>query len=197
MRHLFILCSLLLFATRSHAQDVLLQTNGEELSGKVLTITPDSITYLSGEAGRIDTVRLAASSIFLIRYANGAKEVLHAPTVSPTPTPLSSEEAYSKGRLDAHKYYKAPGAFWGTYAATVTTFYGGPIVGITVAATRPKVRNFVVPDAQLLQDVNYVAGYQRQAQNKKVGSAAGGFGAGVGTLAVVFVVLFAAFVTHM
>lgn len=197
MRHLFTLCCLLLLAAQSLAQDVILQTNGEELPGKVLAITPDSITYLSGTAGRTDTLRLAASSIFLIRYANGTKEVLHQPTASPAPALLSKEEAYSKGRLDARKYYKASGAFWGTYAATVVTGYGGPITGVVVAATKPPVRKLVVPDAQFLQDPNYVAGYRQQAQNKKIGSAAAGLGAGVATLAAVVVVIFAAFVTHM
>jgi hypothetical protein len=197
MRHLFILCSLLLFAAQSHAQDVILQINGEELPGKVLTITPDSIAYLSSEAGRSDTLHIAASSVFLIRYANGTKEVITKPVAAPTEQPMSKEEAYAKGRLDARKYYRAPGAFWGTYGATVATFYGGPIVGVAVAASKPKPRNFVVPEAKLLQDPNYTAGYQRQAQNKKIGSAAGGFGAGVGTLAVLTAVLVAVlFPTH-
>jgi hypothetical protein len=191
MRHLLILCSFLLLAARSHAQDVILYTNGEERPGKVLGITPDSVTYLSNEAGRSDTVHLATSSVFLIRYANGTKELLTKPATAPTEQPMSKEEAYAKGRLDARKYYRAPGAFWGTYAATVTTLYGGPIVGVAVAASKPKPRNFVVPEAKLLQDPNYTAGYQRQAQNKKIGSAAGGLGAGVGTIAVVTAALMA------
>lgn len=197
MRYLFTLCCLLLLAARSHAQDVILKTNGDELPGKVLAITPDSVTYLSAEAGRSDTLRLAASSVFLIRYANGTKEVLRQPEASPTTAPMSKEEAYNKGRLHARTYYKATGAFWGTYAATVVTGYGGPITGVAVAATKPPVRKLVVPDAQLLQDPNYVAGYRQQAQNKKIGSAAAGIGAGVATWAVVVVVLFAAFVNHM
>lgn len=197
MRHLLILCSLLLLAAQGYAQDVILHTNGEERPGKVLSITPDSVTYISSEAGRSDTVRLATSSVFLIRYANGTKELLTKPDTAPTEQPMSSEEAYAKGRLDARNYYRAPGAFWGTYAATVTTFYGGPIVGVAVAATKPKPRAFVVPEAKLLQDPNYTAGYQKQAHNKKIGSAAGGLGAGVATWAVVMVVIFVTFVNHM
>lgn len=189
MRHLLILCSLLLFAVQAYAQDVILYTNGEEQPGKVLSITPDTVTYLSTQAGRSDTVRLATSSVFLIRYANGTKELLTKPATPPIERPMSKEEAYAKGRLDARKYYRAPGAFWGTYGATVLTGYGGPIVGVAVAASKPRPRNFVVPEAKLLQDPNYTAGYQRQAQNKKIGSAAGGFGAGVGTLVVIVTAL--------
>jgi hypothetical protein len=50
-----------------------------------------------------------------------------------------------------------------------------------------------VPEAALLQNANYVAGYRRQAQNKKIGSVAGGFGAGLGTLMIVPVIIIAAF----
>ncbi|MBO0358387.1 hypothetical protein J0X19_10560 [Hymenobacter sp. BT186] len=198
MRHFLILCSLLLLTAQAYAQDVILYTNGEERPGKVLGITPDSVTYLTTEAGRSDTVRLATSSVFLIRYANGTKELLTKPATAPTEQPMSKEEAYAQGRLDARKYYRAPGAFWGTYSATVLTGYGGPIVGVAVAASKPRPRNFVVPDAKRLQDPNYTAGYQRQAQRKKIGSAAGGFGAGVGTLAVVAAVMVAILVntTH-
>ncbi len=197
MRQTLLLFSLLFCAVRSYAQDVILQTSGEEIPGKVLTITSEEVTYLSGADAHSDTLRLAAASVFLIRYANGTRKVLHPVVVAPAEEPMSKEQAYSQGRLDARKYYKAPGVFWGTYAATVFTGYGGPIVGVAAGATKPKVRNFIVPEAKLLQDPHYVAGYRQQAHNKKVGSALGGFGAGVGTLAVVVAVIAAAFVSNI
>jgi len=191
MRHLLLICGLLFVAFQSSAQDVILQTNGEEVKGKVLTINPENITYVR-ETG--DTLQLASNAVFLIRYANGTKEVLHNPAVAPEALPLSTEEAYNQGRLDARKYYKAPGAFWGTYAATVVGVgYGGLITGAAVSLSKPKARNFIVPDAKLLQNRSYVEGYRRQAQRKKFGSAAGGFGAGIGTVAVLEIVLVALF----
>jgi len=191
MRQLLLLCGLLLATLPSLAQDVILKSNGEEIFGKVITLTPEQVTYISAVEGRSDTLQLASSAVFLIRYANGTKEVLHNPA-APTEPALSAEEAYNRGRLDARKLYKAPGAFWGTYAATVVgAGYGGLITGAVVGATKPKARNFVVPEATLLHNPAYMEGYQKQAHNRKIGSVAGGFGAGIGTFVVLEVIFFA------
>ncbi|RSK37342.1 hypothetical protein [Hymenobacter metallilatus] len=188
---ILLLCGLLL-GLRTTAQDVILQTNGEELTGKVLTITPELITYRSPAA---DTLRIAAGQVFLIRYANGTKEVLQRPT-PPPPGLLSREAAYAQGRRDARTHFRAPGVFWGTYAATVLTGYGGVATGVTTSLVPPAERNFRVPDTGLLRNPDYVAGYRRQAQNKKIGSAAGGFGAGVGTMVVLVAVLLGTYGLH-
>lgn len=191
MRYFLLLLCGLLLSRRAAAQDVLLQTNGEELSGKVLAITPELVTYVGPAA---DTIRLAAAQVFLIRYANGTREVLHRPAAPPPG--LSREAAHAQGRRDARKYFKAPGVFWGTYAATVVTGYGGLAVGLAAGVTEPKPRNFIVPEAALLHNPDYVTGYRQQAKTKKVGSAVGGFGAGVGTLVVGLAVLLAAYGLH-
>lgn len=185
MRHFLLLLCGLLLTLRAAAQDVILQTNGEELAGKVLAITPEFVTYVGPAA---DTVRLAAAQIFLIRYANGTKEVLTRPTAAPAPG-LSREAAYAQGRRDARTYFRAPGPFWGTYAATVATGYGGIATGLAVSIVKPKPHSFTVPEAELLKNPDYVRGYQRQAQNKRIGSAVGGFGAGLGTLTAIALVL--------
>lgn len=57
--------------------DVLLRTDGTEVPGRVLTITPLEVRYLP-PAGA-DTLRLAVADVFLVRYANGTREVLHPP----------------------------------------------------------------------------------------------------------------------
>ncbi|MCA8833090.1 hypothetical protein [Hymenobacter pini] len=191
IRLLLLLCGLAL-STRASAQDTILMTDGEELPGKVLTITPEVITYVKSAT---DTIRLAASQVFLIRYPNGTKDVIQHPPAPTAPT-LSREAAYAQGRHDARAHFKAPGVFWGTYATTVATGYGGVATGLAMALVPPAERNLQVPDAALLRNPNYVAGYRRQAQNKKLGSAAGGFGAGVGTMAVVLAVLLSAYGLH-
>lgn len=193
MRLLLLLLGGLLLTLRATAQDVILQTNGEELPGKVLTITPELVTYVSPAA---DTLRIAAVQVFLIRYANGTREVLTRPTAAPQPG-LTREAAYAQGKQDARTHFRAPGVFWGTYAATVVgSGYGGIAVGLATGLTEPRPRNFIVTNAELLKNPDYVAGYRRQAQNKKLGSAAGGFGAGVGTMVVVVAVLLASYGLH-
>ncbi|OUJ75928.1 hypothetical protein [Hymenobacter crusticola] len=191
MRQLLLLCALLPTAYQSFAQDVILKSDGEEITGKVITITPDQITYVSAAEGRSDTLHLASSTVFLIRYANGTKEVLRN-SAAPTEPVMSKEEAYTRGRLDARKFYRAPSAFWGTYASTVVGVgYGGVVTGVVVGTTKPKAQNFVVPEATLLHNADYMAGYQQQAHKKKIGSVVGGFGAGVGTLVVVQAIILA------
>ena len=200
MRFFLLLFGSLLLTLRAAAQDVILQTNGEERTGKVLAITPELVTYVTPTA---DTLRLAAIQVFLIRYANGTKEVLNHPAPTPTAAPvpgLTKEAAYAQGRRDARTHFRAPGAFWGTYAATLATSgyggLGGVATGLAVGMTEPKPRNFIVPDTELLKNPEYVKGYQRQAQNKKLGSAAGGFGAGIGTMVVVVAVLLSTYGLH-
>ncbi|UOG75231.1 hypothetical protein MTX78_01225 [Hymenobacter tibetensis] len=176
---------LLLLSLSARAQDVLTKSNGEELNVKVMEITSSEVRYKRTDNPDGPLITVCRTDVFMVRYANGTKEVLHQPEVSPTTAPMSKEEAYSKGRLHARAYYKASGAFWGTYAATFLTGYGGPITGAAIAATKPPVRKLVVPEAQLLQNPYYVAGYRKQAQNKKIGSAAAGVGAGAATWSVV------------
>ncbi|WP_426493480.1 hypothetical protein [Hymenobacter sp. 102] len=186
LRPLLLLCGLLL-TLRATAQDVILLTNGEERVGKVLTISPELVTYV---APPTDTLRIAAIQVFLIRYANGTKDVFRPQPAQAPPAPgLTREAAYAQGRQDARANFKAPGVFWGTYAATVTTGYGGVVAGAVTSLVPPAERNFRVPDASLLRNPDYAAGYRRQAYNKKIGSAAGGLGAGLGTIVVLAAIL--------
>ncbi|GGF00384.1 hypothetical protein [Hymenobacter cavernae] len=186
MRHLLLICGLLLVAFRSSAQDVILQTNGEEVKGKVLTITPEQITYLQ-EIG--DTLRLANSAVFLIRYANGTKEVLHNPAA-----PLSAElinQHKMQGIADARRYYRAPGAFWGSFGATYLVGPFGAGAAIAIAQKPPKEANLNAPNPALLQDSSYAAGYRAQAHRQKKGAAWAGFGTSLGAQLVVTTIAFA------
>lgn len=180
-------------ATLARAQDVILRTNGEELPAKVLTIQPEQISYVVPTAPA-DTLYLNVADVFMIKYANGTKELIHAGTTATAPSSFNSEAAYRQGEQDAQRYFKARGAFWGTFGATVvgsgvTYGLGGIVTGAAVTATKPPVRSMVVPDLKLLQNPAYVKGYQQQAQRKKLGKAAAGFGLGVGTLVVLVAIV--------
>ncbi|WP_223284824.1 hypothetical protein [Hymenobacter qilianensis] len=71
----------------AQAQDLLTKQNGEELQVKVLELTPTEVRYkrTDNPDGPLITVR--RSEVFMIRYANGTKEVLStsqkAPRLSP------------------------------------------------------------------------------------------------------------------
>ncbi|NVO83649.1 hypothetical protein [Hymenobacter terrestris] len=184
------------------ATDVIVRTNGDELPARVLRITPQLVRYLPlppatdslGQATAADTMQLAATDVFMVRFANGTREVLRAVSASAPGTSLvglSTAQRTALGRQDSRKYYKPDkGVFWGTFAATVTTFYGGPVVGGAIALTPPKRYNLNAPQPDLLNDPAYYDGYRRQAHNRKLGKAAAGLGVGAGTLAVFGSILF-------
>jgi hypothetical protein len=175
-----------------------LRTDGDEVKARVLSITPTDIAYIpTTEPPSTDTLHLAATDVFLIRYANGTKEVVSSPTVATPALGLgrTPQEMNNQGRLDARQYFKSRGVFWGTAGATFISMpaygLGGIATGAVIAATPPKRRNMIVPDQALLNDPNYVSGYQKQAQRQKLGKAAGGFGVGLltGTVVMVGVVI--------
>ena len=189
-----------LAAPATTAPDVIVRTNGEELAGRVLSITPALVRYVPAAPAPPDTASLAAADVFMVRYANGTKELIRAGADAAAESPLvglNAEQRYLRGRQDSRQYYQpAQGVFWGTFAATVaTTGYGGIVTGGVISLTPPQRQNLLAPQPQLLDDPDYYRGYRKQAQNRKLGKAAAGFGVGVAAevalLAVVVGILFA------
>jgi hypothetical protein len=197
MRSFLLICLLFCLTKISQAQDTILRTNGEEIPARVLTITPTDVAYIiTTEPASTDTLHVAATEVFLIRFANGTKEIVTpsatvAPAVGLGRTPQQMNDL---GRQDARKYFRAPGAFWGTAGATFVSIstlgIGGVAAGAVIAASPPKRHNMINANQELLNDPNYFAGYKKQAQWKKLGNAAGGFGTAIITTAAVVVVAF-------
>ncbi|MDR1526366.1 MAG: porin family protein [Dysgonamonadaceae bacterium] len=86
-----ILCTVFAIASWSfiHAQDIIIQTNGEEIKAKVVEIGTTDVKYkkYGNESG--PNYSLAKSKIFMIRYENGDKDVfteLGAKAETPTTT---------------------------------------------------------------------------------------------------------------
>ena len=186
MNRLLLLLLLLLAAAgpvwaQPAATDVILRTDGAELPGRVLTITPRELRYLP--AAGADTLRLAAADVFLVRYANGTREVLHpvAPPEGADLLPgLNEAERRALARRDALGSYNDHNPFWGSLGATL---YGGPLLGWiapVVMAPRPVAADKLgAPRPELLADPAYGAAYRREAQRRKRGRAWGGFGVGM------------------
>ncbi|MFD1468434.1 hypothetical protein ACFQ48_09375 [Hymenobacter caeli] len=97
---LLILALALLAAGRAHAQDLLTKRNGDKLAVKVLEITPLEVKYRRTDNPDGPLISVYKSEVFMIRYANGAKDVFGAaptpvlypavPRVSPTPAPTAA-----------------------------------------------------------------------------------------------------------
>ncbi|AMR28162.1 hypothetical protein A0257_14415 [Hymenobacter psoromatis] len=180
------------------ATDVLLLTTGQEVSGRVLTITPSELTYLPATPTPPDTLRLPIASVFLVRYANGTREVLNAPApvADDDPTPpalrgLSTPQRQQLGQRDALRCYRASGPYWGALGSTL---YLGPLLGLapTAVISSQWVRdyNLKAPTPALLKDASYAQGYRQQANRTKHRRTWGGYGVAT----AVYVVLIAALV---
>ena len=70
-------------ASAAHAQDLLTKRNGEEIAVKVVEITPCRSAVPPHRQPRRPAHQHLGSDVFMIRYANGAKEVLNAATGAP------------------------------------------------------------------------------------------------------------------
>ena len=75
-RFLLFLLLLTLTAISTQAQDLLTKQNGEELQVKVLELTPTEVRYKRTDNPDGPLISVRRSDVFMIRYANGTKEVL-------------------------------------------------------------------------------------------------------------------------
>lgn len=172
-------------AQAARTTDVILCTDGREVPGRVLTISPLALTYRP--AAGTDTLRLALAEVFLVRYANGTREVLHPAALPETPQApdllpgLSEAQRRTQGRQDAARSYAGHGPFWGSLGATL---YGGPLLGaLAPALIAPRAvvaAHLDAPRPALLADPAYGQAYRAEAQRRKRGRAWGGYGVGVG-----------------
>lgn len=89
-RLLSTLIFLLLLGLSARAQDVLTKTNGEELNVKVLEITPSEVRYKRTDNPDGPFITVRRTDVFMVRYANGTKEVFGSGTAPRVPAPYPS-----------------------------------------------------------------------------------------------------------
>jgi len=86
-RLLLALFALIFLSLSAQAQDLLTKTNGEELLVKVLEITPSEVSYKRADNPDGPLIKMRRNDVFMIRYANGSKEVLQT---GPAPSPYAA-----------------------------------------------------------------------------------------------------------
>ena len=140
------------------------------------------------------------ASVFLVRYANGTREVLTSPpppAADNDPTPpalrdLSAPQRQQLGQRDAARYYRTSGPFWGALGSTL---YLGPLFGLapTAVISSQEVRdyNLKAPTPVLLQNASYAQGYRQQANRIKHRRTWGGYGVAAGLYVVLIGALLA------
>lgn len=90
-RLLLLLPLLFLLAGAAHAQDMLTKRNGDEVAVKVVEITQTEVKYRRADNLDGPLIIMWRSDVFMIRYANGTKDLLNsAPLTATTPVPAAT-----------------------------------------------------------------------------------------------------------
>ncbi|MDB5234034.1 MAG: hypothetical protein JWR44_1027 [Hymenobacter sp.] len=87
MRTSLLLAVLVLLTGAAQAQDLLTKRTGEELPVKVVEITPTEVKYRRTDNPDGPLISMLSADVFMIRYANGTKEVFTARTSAPAAAP--------------------------------------------------------------------------------------------------------------
>ena len=66
-----------LFVATASAQDRIVKNDASEIEAKVITVSPDKVTYKKWSNPDGPTYEMMRSDIFFIRYQNGEKEILN------------------------------------------------------------------------------------------------------------------------
>jgi hypothetical protein len=74
MKKLFLLLPLLLLVLPVFAQDIIIKNNGEEVSAKVLELTPELVRYQLSNYPDGPVISVYKREVFMIKYANGTQE---------------------------------------------------------------------------------------------------------------------------
>ena len=84
---------LVLLVGPARAQDLLTKRNGDEIAVKVVEITPAEVKYRRADNPDGPLISIWRTDVFLIRYANGTKEVLNSPPATINGVPVSGAAA--------------------------------------------------------------------------------------------------------
>lgn len=88
MKPLLLLTLLLALVVTAHAQDLLTKRNGDEVLVRVLEITPTEVKYRRFDNPDGPLISVWKADVFMIRYANGTKDVFNGTVSHSTPAPV-------------------------------------------------------------------------------------------------------------
>lgn len=189
MKKILFILFLLPFFGKS--QDVITMKDGSELSVKVIEIGIDDIKYRKEDNG--PTYVMRKSDIFMIKYANGSKDVFKDVkqidiSIAKAQESDSIQNMFLQGQKDADKYYKGMNSgAGGTFLTTITL---GGLLGVIPAAIcsshEPRRENLMLPNKNMYSNENYMDGYVSQAHKIKRRKVWTLFGIGCGINLIVF-----------
>ncbi len=110
MKKSLLLLILLLNVAKIHAQDIIILKSGDEIKSMVVEVLSDQIKYKKFENKTGPSYGIEKSKIFMIRYANGSKDVFNqassTPKAAPAPRPVV-RTVYAEPRTEAQPQYRS------------------------------------------------------------------------------------------
>lgn len=166
-------CIFLVFSSFfGFSQDVIIFKSGDELKVKILEIGVSDIKYKKADTTESNPIyQVFKSSVLMIRYSNGSKDIFNdEKNYHDTTINSSNEDLYIKGEKDATIYYKGfHGAGTGTFILTLLNPVLGLIPAIACSATPPHEVNLLAPNLDLMSKPAYRNGYTQSARQIKSG----------------------------
>ena len=156
------------------SQDIITTKTGDDILAKISEIGPAEIKYKKFDNLDGPMYTMLKSEILMIRYENGTNDVFKDEQTSNAGRSLNTSNLnlYEQGQQDAESFYQGyKGAGTGTLIVSLLSPLVGLIPAIACANTRPKDRNLMYPDADLMKNTNYYNGYlqkSRKVKSKKV-----------------------------
>lgn len=178
-------------AIQLYKNDTLILKTGRIVTGKVLTVSPESITYFRYNQHIEPIKELAQENILLIKFSNGTLENMSDLKQSTT---LSHLELEQMAKSDALNYYRTPkNVVVGEVFLGLTSFmFYSMVAGVSIACIKPsKIDNPENPNNHLIaQEPVYKNAYINQAKKRKTKNSLvaffSGMGASIGALIAVF-----------
>jgi hypothetical protein len=187
-----LICLLLSIVVQASAQDVIVKRNGEQIVGKVIALSSDSVTYryISDANGPVQS--LVRNEVIQLKLASSPSlnEITEPSRYINEQTSITElAELRTQARIDAETHYKARGVFWTIMGSTIMHPAAGFATGVLVSAIPPEVDSDHNPNRHLMKEPVYRETYQKQARKHKIAKAAAGFGAGATVLSAIYMII--------
>ena len=155
--------------TLCFSQDVIIKKSGEEIQVNILEVGQTEIKYKMFNNEEGPTFAILKSEVFMIKYANGTKDVFNEENKDENTSPLlARKDLFIQGHKDAlrcYKGYKVAGS------VTLVTSLLSPLVGlipaIACSVTEPKEINLNAPNPDLIKKTEYYNGYAQRSKKIK------------------------------
>ncbi|WP_439880651.1 hypothetical protein ACSX1A_16030 [Pontibacter sp. MBLB2868] len=190
MRNLLLIL-LSLASSAGWAQDIIVKKNGEQVIGRIVNLSTDSIhyRYFSDMEGPMLAMSRQEVAQLKLTATEGPEALAEKTFIDERTSVAEQAELRLQAKLDANAYYKARGVFWTTLGSTILHPAAGLVTGAVMSAVPPNVNSDYNPNSYLLKEPVYRETYMRQAKKRKIGKAAAGFGAGAAVVSVVYMAL--------